>query len=77
MPAPQICYGRAAGHETAYGHNDTCVGYASQRRTPRPREWGEARKILWSGFASRRLNLPLFYIVSKRIQHRPAVRNLS
>ena len=27
--------------------------------------------------ASRRLNLPLFYIVNKRIQHRLSVRNLS
>ena len=38
---------------------------------------GGGTKILWSGFASRRLNLPLLYIVNNRIQHRPAVRNLS
>ena len=36
---------QSSGPRIAYRHNDTCVGYASQRRTPRPREWGEARKI--------------------------------
>ena len=41
-----------------------CVGYASQRRTPRHGNGGRHEKFLWSGFASRRLNLPLLYIVN-------------
>ena len=27
--------GRGAGHDARGGYDDTCVGYASQRRTPR------------------------------------------
>ena len=35
--------GYGYGRRYTHGDDDTCVGYASQRRTPRPREWGEAR----------------------------------
>lgn len=51
--------GKSCGPRPCMDDNDTCVGYASQRRTPRHGNGG--RENLWSGHASRRLNCFLLF----------------
>ena len=47
------------GDNAHYGDDDTCVGYASQRRTPRPQEWGEARLFTYGAVHPPPSDLPL------------------
>ena len=72
----KAAYGTAAGDEAHTGM--MILASAMRHSVGRPATgMGGGTKILWSGFASRRLKLPLFSIVNNRIQHRPMVRNLS
>lgn len=40
------CQGKTVP-KPVYGDDDTCVDHASQRETPRPREWGEVKPMEW------------------------------